>query len=280
MKSDRRSAFVELAAPAANRAYQIADFPPAPRELSGRAKSSFFGGVVSANDRIHRASATLAVVFTIALLLTSRYMSSIAAQKSWEVENDVAASLRSWQAIMIRCLPITVLLCALLTPAASGCRRGPHANRPAIQVGSASGTNHNPFHRQGADSARRASFRRARYGRLGENARKALQAFAEAKGLAAGEPLTAEVWSALAATSSDPVITTYAIADDDVKGPFLDRLPARLDDKKDLKALAYTSPREAIAEKFHMSENCFSRSIRDRNSTVWQRLRCFVAGQS
>jgi lipoprotein-anchoring transpeptidase ErfK/SrfK len=39
-----------------------------------------------------------------------------------------------------------------------------------------------------------------------------------------------------------------------VKGPFLEKLPAKLEDMKDLKALSYTSPREAIAEKFHMSE--------------------------
>ena len=37
-------------------------------------------------------------------------------------------------------------------------------------------------------------------GRLGENAQKALRAFAEAKGLTAKEPLTPELWSALAAT--------------------------------------------------------------------------------
>ena len=38
------------------------------------------------------------------------------------------------------------------------------------------------------------------------------------------------------------------------KGPFLEKLPAKMDDMKGLKALSYTSPREAIAEKFHMSE--------------------------
>src|ERR1700712_1020531 len=37
-------------------------------------------------------------------------------------------------------------------------------------------------------------------GKLGENAQKALRAFAEAKGLAAGKALTAEIWTALAQT--------------------------------------------------------------------------------
>jgi lipoprotein-anchoring transpeptidase ErfK/SrfK len=39
-----------------------------------------------------------------------------------------------------------------------------------------------------------------------------------------------------------------------VKGPFLEKLPAKMEDMKGLKALGYTSPREAIAEKFHTSE--------------------------
>ena len=92
-------------------------------------------------------------------------------------------------------------------------------------------------------------------GKLGENAEKALKAFAEAKGLTAGkQPLTPEIWAALLATSSDPVIVDYKITEKDVKGPFLEKLPAKMEDMKGLKSLDYTSPREAIAEKFHMSE--------------------------
>jgi lipoprotein-anchoring transpeptidase ErfK/SrfK len=91
-------------------------------------------------------------------------------------------------------------------------------------------------------------------GKLGENAEKALRAFAEAKGLTSEKALTPEVWAALAQTSKDPVIAEYTISKNDVKGPFLEKLPAKMEDMKGLKALSYTSPREAIAEKFHMSE--------------------------
>jgi lipoprotein-anchoring transpeptidase ErfK/SrfK len=91
-------------------------------------------------------------------------------------------------------------------------------------------------------------------GKLGENAQKALRAFAEAKGMVSGKALTAEVWTALAETSKDPVITEYIISESDLKGPFLEKLPAKMEDMKSLKALSYASPREAIAEKFHMSE--------------------------
>lgn len=92
-------------------------------------------------------------------------------------------------------------------------------------------------------------------GKLGENAEKALKAFSESKGLAAGkQPLTSDVWGALIATSSDPVVIDYKITEKDVKGPFLKKLPAKMEDMKELKSLDYTSPREALAEKFHMSE--------------------------
>ncbi len=91
-------------------------------------------------------------------------------------------------------------------------------------------------------------------GKLGENAQKALKAFADAKGLPSDKALTPEIWTTLAASSQDPVIAEYKVSDSDVKGPFLEKLPARMEDMKSLKALSYTSPREAIAEKFHMSE--------------------------
>jgi len=92
-------------------------------------------------------------------------------------------------------------------------------------------------------------------GRLGENAEKALKAFVESKSLALGkQSLTPEIWSALLATGQDPVIVDYKITEKDVKGPFLKKLPAKMEDMKDLKSLDYTSPREALAEKFHMSE--------------------------
>src|SRR5205823_8729596 len=77
-------------------------------------------------------------------------------------------------------------------------------------------------------------------GKLGENAHKALKAFAEAKGLAVNKPLTSEVWSALIATSPDAIIVDYKITERDVKGPFLKKLPGKMDEMKGLKSLDYT----------------------------------------
>jgi lipoprotein-anchoring transpeptidase ErfK/SrfK len=112
-------------------------------------------------------------------------------------------------------------------------------------------------------------------GKLGENAEKALKAFGEAKGLAAGKmPITPEIWAALLATSSDPVIVDYTITEKDVKGPFLQKLPAKMEDMKGLKSLDYTSPREAIAEKFHMSEALLEalnagKKFDEAGQTIW-----------
>jgi hypothetical protein len=86
-------------------------------------------------------------------------------------------------------------------------------------------------------------------GRSGGNAKNALAAFAAANHLDAGDRARPELWQALAATSGEPVLTEYTIKAEDVRGPFLDHLPGKMEDMKDLKRLDYTSPREALAEK-------------------------------
>jgi lipoprotein-anchoring transpeptidase ErfK/SrfK len=91
-------------------------------------------------------------------------------------------------------------------------------------------------------------------GRFGDNAQKALRAFADANGLSAGKPLTPEICTRLQETSSEAILTDYVITAADVKGPFIEKLPKGLEALKELPALGFTSPREALAEKFHMSE--------------------------
>ena len=91
-------------------------------------------------------------------------------------------------------------------------------------------------------------------GRFGENAKKALSAYEEAQHVANSDDVTAEVWSKLAADDR-PVIANYTVDKKDVAGPFLHKLPVKMEDMKDIPKLAYTSPREGLAEKFHMSED-------------------------
>jgi lipoprotein-anchoring transpeptidase ErfK/SrfK len=90
-------------------------------------------------------------------------------------------------------------------------------------------------------------------GRFGENAKKALRAYAEARQLPSSDELTDDVWKALQ-TDGRPSMATYTITDKDAAGPFLRKLPSKMEDMKDIPELGYTSLREALAEKFHMSE--------------------------
>jgi lipoprotein-anchoring transpeptidase ErfK/SrfK len=92
-------------------------------------------------------------------------------------------------------------------------------------------------------------------GRDGENVRKAIAAFALAHGLKSDGKLDPETWAKLAASSSEPVLIEYTVADEDVKGPFVEKLPSKMEDMEDLEHLGYKSPLEALAEKFHMSES-------------------------
>jgi lipoprotein-anchoring transpeptidase ErfK/SrfK len=94
-------------------------------------------------------------------------------------------------------------------------------------------------------------------GKFGENAKKALRAYEEVQELARSDEVGADVWAKLA-SDDRPVITTYTISDKDVAGPFLRKLPAKMEDMKDISKPAYTSAREGLAEKFHMSEDLLS----------------------
>ncbi|QDP26174.1 L,D-transpeptidase family protein [Bradyrhizobium cosmicum] len=101
-------------------------------------------------------------------------------------------------------------------------------------------------------------------GRFGENTKKALRAYEEAQQLPPSDDVGPEVWGKLAADGR-PVTMNYTIADKDVAGPFLKKLPAKMEDMKDIPKLSYASPREGLAEKFHMSEDLLSALNPGRN---------------
>jgi lipoprotein-anchoring transpeptidase ErfK/SrfK len=90
-------------------------------------------------------------------------------------------------------------------------------------------------------------------GRPGENYKKALRAYAEQNGGNSDE-LNSELWQKLNATSAEPATIDYAISSEDVAGPFLSKLPKKMEAMKHLPRLSYTSARERIAGKFQMSE--------------------------
>jgi lipoprotein-anchoring transpeptidase ErfK/SrfK len=86
----------------------------------------------------------------------------------------------------------------------------------------------------------------------GTNLQKALWAFQQAKGLPATGRLDAETLAKLGPT--DDVVMRYTISETDTKGPFVKKIPKDFTDMAELKELSYRSPRELLAEKFHMSE--------------------------
>jgi len=94
-------------------------------------------------------------------------------------------------------------------------------------------------------------------GRAGENLDKAIAAFAEAQGKAT-KKLDQELWDKLSSMSADPVVVDYTISEADMRGPFIEKIPNKMEMMQDLPRLAYTSPREALAEKFHMSPELLS----------------------
>ncbi|WP_019905428.1 L,D-transpeptidase [Methylobacterium sp. 77] len=92
----------------------------------------------------------------------------------------------------------------------------------------------------------------------GENMRGALSAFAVAQGLPPTKALNRELFDKLAASSSEPVVTSYTVTDADVAGPFVEKIPPKMEEQADLEAMSYTNPREMLAERFHMSRDLVS----------------------
>lgn len=90
-------------------------------------------------------------------------------------------------------------------------------------------------------------------GRDGGNVKNAIAAFEAAHDLPADGVMDDQVWAALA-KDEQPVLTDYAITEDDVKGPFTPKIPTDYAEMAKLPALGFSSPSEALAEKFHMDE--------------------------
>jgi peptidoglycan hydrolase-like protein with peptidoglycan-binding domain len=92
-------------------------------------------------------------------------------------------------------------------------------------------------------------------GTLGENTRKAIAAYVEMKGLEPTEQINEELWQTITEGDAEPALVTYKISEKDTRGPFSKRIPEDFRAKAAMDRLGYTSPRELLAEKFHMSQD-------------------------
>lgn len=90
-------------------------------------------------------------------------------------------------------------------------------------------------------------------GYLGGNTRRAIRYYRMANDLPEGDSIDKELVGSLLDSQGGDVFRTYTISEDDVAGPFND-IPADFEAMAELDELGYTSPREKLAEKFHMDE--------------------------
>ena len=87
-------------------------------------------------------------------------------------------------------------------------------------------------------------------GGVGQNTRRAIEAFQVAHDLQPTSHMDEETWKALRGVAAD-VLVRYTITSTDLEGPFVEHIPDDMMEKSHLPALAYTSLLEALAEKFH-----------------------------
>jgi len=100
-------------------------------------------------------------------------------------------------------------------------------------------------------------------GHRGENFSNALRAFQEQNGLKASGELDTPTWERLA-QDAEPAVIEYTITDADVKGPFTEDIPSKMEKQADLKRLDYTGASEMLAERFHMDEDLLERLNRGK----------------
>lgn len=100
-------------------------------------------------------------------------------------------------------------------------------------------------------------------GLFGRNFHHAVAAFQRARGLPGGGLFGPETWAALQGDTA-PALLAYAIAPEDVAGPFV-KIPNDMMQKAKLPSLNYESPLEALAEKFHCSPKLLQQLNPDKN---------------
>lgn len=130
-----------------------------------------------------------------------------------------------------------------------------------------------PTHRAGRSLTLQVLLDRAGFspgeidGGLGQNTRRAIEAFQVAHELQPTSQMDEATWKVLGGAAADDVLVRYTITSKDVEGPFVERIPDDMMEKSQLQALSYTSLLEALAEKFH-AKPALLRSLNPRATWV------------
>jgi lipoprotein-anchoring transpeptidase ErfK/SrfK len=99
-------------------------------------------------------------------------------------------------------------------------------------------------------------------GNFRTNMRRVVAAYQTAHGIRSTGKLDANTWAALT-SDTGPTFKTYTVTAMDAAGPFI-KIPADMMERAKLKALDYESLREALAERFHMSQKVLAELNRSK----------------
>jgi lipoprotein-anchoring transpeptidase ErfK/SrfK len=89
-------------------------------------------------------------------------------------------------------------------------------------------------------------------GREGKNLRNALRMFEERSALPLDGQLSSQLWDRLRRGTTEDVLVRYELTADDLRGPFVEKIPTDYAEMAKMKRLSYTSPIELLSEKFHI----------------------------
>src|SRR5258708_13129430 len=88
-------------------------------------------------------------------------------------------------------------------------------------------------------------------GKASANAGKAIVAFQRSRGLAASGKLDQATWDKLCESTSAPVLIEYTVTEDDVRVPFMRKIPRYFEGMAHLHAFLYPSAPHLLPQKFH-----------------------------
>ena len=89
----------------------------------------------------------------------------------------------------------------------------------------------------------------------GEATGIALKAFQADNNLEPSGKIDAATFAKLVETDPEPVLIRHTITAEDVKGPFIEKVPTDIAEMAKLEHMSYTSPRELLSERFHMDQD-------------------------
>lgn len=89
----------------------------------------------------------------------------------------------------------------------------------------------------------------------GDNTRQAIAAYEKSVGLPQDGVLDAQVFARLTGTDAAAVLMDYTVTAADLAGPFIGTVPTDLEAQSKLATVGYATPLEALAEKFHVTED-------------------------